>query len=233
MESEPTNPNALTTADEILTRLWRPEQAIPILRYASERDPLNVHHFENLSGAYLNAGQYDSAEEASRTLLILAPDDADWIEYDIGLALLLQGKASEALHHFDEYVGDVNPLRWHGKTLALHDLGRTEDALSELARVLEVDPGPGREVIYWLIGTAYAWIGATDEAFGFFEKQRELHAWAFTSMGNSPLYANLRDDPRWRPFLASVKLDPDFLASVEFNPRLPSEIRLRENAATR
>jgi hypothetical protein len=52
-------------------------------------------------------------------------------------------------------------------------------------------------------------------------------------MGESPLYANLRDDPRWRPFLASVRLDPDFLASAEFNPRLPPEIRLRENAATR
>jgi TolB-like protein len=231
LESEPTDPNALTTAGEILTRLWRAEQAIPILRYASERDPLNANHFQNLAGAYLDAGQYESAEEAYRTDLILAPEHKDWTRWGIGLALLLQGKASEALQHFDESLDHDHPLRWHGKTLALHDLGRTDDALAELAQLLEVDfelPN-----IHWVIGSAHAWIGATDEAFGFFEKQREVDHAIFMSMGDSPLYANLRDDPRWRPFLASVELDPDFLASVEFNPRLPSEIRLREIPVTR
>ena len=110
-------------------------------------------------------------------------------------------------------------------------LNRTDEALSELARLLEVDPGTPN--IYWFIGTAYAWIGATDKAFDFFERQREVNINVFTAMGDSPLYAKLRDDPRWPPFLASVDLDPDFLASVEFNPRLPSEIRWRGNAATR
>ena len=231
LESEPTNPGALTTAGEILTRLWRAEQAIPILRYASERDPLNANYFQNLAGAYLDAGQYELAEEAYRTDLVLAPEYGDWTRWGIGLALLLQGKASEALQHFDENIVDPHPLRWHGKTLALHDLGRTDEALAELAQLREVNPDQAN--IHWVIGTAYAWIGATDEAFGFFEKQRELDNGIFISMGESPLYANLRDDPRWRPFLASVDLDPDFLASVEFNPRLPSEIRLRENDATR
>jgi len=227
LESEPTHFDALTTAGEILTRLWRAEQAIPILRYASERDPLNTYHFENIAHAYLNAGEYASAEEALRTVQLHSPDVGDWIEHEIGLALLLQGKANEALQHFNDNIDEDNPELWHGRTLALHELGRTDDALAELARLLEVDPGPGREAIYWFIATAYAWIGATDEAFSFFDKQRELHTWVFTSVGDSPLYSNLRDDPRWRPFLASVKLDPDFLASVEFNPRLPSEIRLR------
>ena len=233
LESEPTNPNALTTAGEILTRLWRPGQAVPILRYASERDPLNANYSWNLARAYLSAGQYESAEEAYRTHLVLAPDDGEEAEWGIGLALLLQGKASEALQHFNENIGDI-PLRWHGKTLALHDLGRTDDAQSELARLLEIDPVHADEpYIYWFIGTAYAWIGATDEAFGFFEKQNAMMPGIFTLWGDSPLYANLRDDPRWRAFLASVNIDLDFLASVEFNPRLPAEIRLRVNGATR
>lgn len=236
LESEPTNPNALTTAGEILTRLWRAEQAIPILRYASERDPLNANHSWNLARAYLSAGQYVSAEETLRTLQILAPDDDEEAEWVIGLALLLQGKANEALQQFDENVGFM-PLRLHGRTLALHDLGRTDDAVSELAGLLEaaelIEVGSGLVRIYWLVGTAYAWVGATDEALASFEKQREMLPKVFNRMGDNPLYANLRDDPSWRPFLASVKLDPDFLASVEFNPRLPPEIRLRENAATR
>ena len=183
LESEPTHFGALTTAGEVMTRLWRPEQAIPILRYARERDPLSSYHFENLGGAYLDAGQYAAAEEALR----------------------------------------VYQLRLHGKTLALHDLDRQKDAAAELSRLLEVDPN--MPAIAWVIGTAYAWLGAKDEAFRYFEKQREQGIMAFTSMADSPLYANLRDDPRWRPFLASVGLDPDFLASIEFKPRLPSEIR--------
>jgi hypothetical protein len=224
LQSEPTNPDTLTTAGEILDRLWRAEQAIPILRYASQRDPLNVYHFENLAGAYLNAGQYALAEEAFRTVLVLSPED-DWARHGIGIALLMQGKANEALRHFDENLGDDHPLRWHGMTLALHDLDRTHDAQAELAKLVAVIGEPLVENIYWLVGTAYAWIGATDEAFGFLEKQREAQPRIFTSFGDSPLYVNLRDDPRWRPFLASVKIDADFLASVEFNPRLPSEVR--------
>ncbi len=230
LESDPTHFGALTTAGVILVRLGRPEQAIPILRFASERDPLNAYHFENLAGAYLGAGQYESAEETLLAYQVLAPDDDDWTSWDIGLTWLLRGRASEALKFFNENFSD-HPLRWHGKTLALHDLGRSDDALSELAKLLEMDPGTPN--ICWFIGTAYAWIGATDEAFSFFEKQREEDITIFTSMGPGPLYANLQDDPRWRPFLASVGLDPDFLASVEFNPRLPSEIRLWENDPTR
>jgi len=231
LESEPTHFGALTTAGEILTRLWRAEQAIPILRYASERDPVNSYHFGNLGNAYLDAGQYASAEEAFRVYEVLEPDDQSWPRWQLGLALLLQGKAGEALQHFDENFVEDHPLRFHGKTLALHDLGRADDAAAELARLLEVDPN--QPAIDWVIGTAYAWLGAKDEAFGYFERQKEAAIMAFTSMANSPLYANLRDDPRWLPFLISVNLDPEFLASIEFNPRLPAEIRWQLDASTR
>lgn len=231
LESEPTHFGALTTAGEVLTRLWRAEQAIPILRYASERDPVNSYHFGNLGNAYLDAGQYASAEEAFRVYEVLEPDDQSWPRWQLGLALLLQGKAGEALQHFDENFVEDHPLRFHGKTLALHDLGRADDAAAELARLLEVDPN--QPAIDWVIGTAYAWLGAKDEAFGYFERQKEAAIMAFTSMANSPLYANLRDDPRWLPFLISVNLDPDFLASIKFNPRLPAEIRWQLDASTR
>ena len=224
--SEPTHFGALTSAGELFTRLGRAEQAIPILRYATERDPLNWYHFDNLAKAYMHTGQYSAAEEACRVQLVLNPGSGEYSAgWCIGMALLQQGKASEALQYFDENVG-YDPLRWHGKTLALHDLGRDDDARSELAKLHEVDP---REpIIHWIIGTAYAWIGETDKAFAAFEKQREQGFMVFTSVAESPLYANLPDDPRWQSLMASVGRDPDFLASVEFNPTLPAEIRLQK-----
>ena len=172
----------------------------------------------------MSVGQYELAEEARRVELVLSPDD-DFTKWGIGLALLLQGKTSEALQYFDENLDAQHPLRWHGKVLALHDLGRTDEALAELAKLLEVDPGT--PIIHWLIGTAYAGIGETDKAFAYLEKQREEGRWLFTSVAESPLYANLPADPRWESFMASVGRDPDFLASVEFNPTLPSEINLK------
>jgi tetratricopeptide (TPR) repeat protein len=184
---------------------------------------VSSYHFANLGSAYLDAGQYASAEETLRVYQVMEPDDQSWPTWQLGLALLLQSKTSEALQHFEENFAEDHPLRFHGKTLALHDLGRPDDAAAELARLLEVDPQPA---IDWVIGTAYAWLGAKDEAFNYFEKQRQKGLMAFTSMAASPLYANLRDDPRWQPFLASVGVDPEFLSSIEFNPRLPAEIRL-------
>ena len=128
---------------------------------------------------------------------------------------------------FFEAFDENNPLLWYGRTLALHDLGRTDEALSELDRLVEVDPGTGGEIIYWSIGTAHAWIGAIDEAFRLSRPSSEANAIRPPGCtgGRDRVDGNLRDDPRWRPFLASVELDPDYLASVEFNPRLPAEIR--------
>ena len=206
-------------------------KAIPILRYASQRDPVASYHFANLGNAYLDAGHYALAEETLRVYQVMEPDDQSWPRWHLGLALLLQGKASEALQHFDENFAEDHPLRFHGKALALHDLGRPDDAAAELARLLEVDPN--QPAIAWVIGTAYAWLGAKDEAFSYFEKQKAKGIMAFTSMADSPLYANLRDDPRWLPFLQSVNVDPEFLASVEFNPRLPAEISLPASSPTR
>ena len=226
LESEPTRFGAITTAGEVLVRLGRAEQAIPILKYVTERDPLNSYHFDNLAGAYGSAGHYELAMEARRVELVLDPDN-EFAKWDIGTILLLQGKVSEALQHFNDNVDARHPLHSHGKALALHALGRNDDARAELAKLLEFEGNPDAPNVAWFIGTAYAWIGEVDKAFSFFEKQREEASWIFSSVGESPLYANLPDDSRWQPFLASVDRDPEFLASVEFNPTLPSEIRLQ------
>lgn len=230
LQSEPTYLDALNTAVVVLTRLWRAEEAIPIARYARDRDPLNTFVTWNLARAYLNSGRYREAEETFRTHIVSFPNGIR-TSAGIGLALLLQGKAAEALQQFDEKVDDVGFRLW-GQALALNDLGQPDDAMSALDELIEFD-GAGGQYHLWLVGTAYARMGSVDEAFEYFEKKRDVDSGIFRVEADSPLYDNLRDDLRWRPFLASVELDPDFLASVEFNPNLPSEIRFRENAASR
>jgi len=223
LASEPTHFAALTTAGEIMVRLWREEEGIEILRYVAERDPLSPHHYDNIAEAYLNAGAAERAEEAFRTILTLFPDYGGRAPWGIGLALLLQGKPSEAIPEF-ENMPEGHPLRSHGIALALHDLGRHDDAQAALDGLLDVDRGTPN--IEWFIATAYAWFGDIDAAFEFLGQQRQEAYPFFFFMGNSPLYENLRDDPRWLPFLESIKLDPASLRSVDFDPTLPPGIGL-------
>jgi len=222
LQTDPTYSDALNTAAVVLTRLWRAEEAIPIARYASSRDPMNTFVTWNLARAYLNAGQYREAEETFRAHIVFFPD-APRASAHIGLAMLLQGKSAEALQQFDEQVDDA-ALRLWGQVLALNDLGQLDEATSALAELIELDGVDGR-YHWWLVGTAYAWMGSVDDALESFEKQRDADSGIFRVEADSPLYDNLRDDPRWRSLLASFELDPDFLASVEFNPKLPSAIR--------
>ena len=203
-----------------MTRLWREEEAQAIARYATERDPLNTHAIWNLARAQLNGGQYELAEQTMRTFQALNPTSlqAPW---SIGLSLLLQSKPEAALQVFVDQVPD-DAMQLHGKTLALYELGRIDEyeaALGELIGLKDADD----LIALWpfLVATACAWTGNLDDAFKYLEKQRQLNSGIFRVAANSPLYENLKDDPRWLPFLASVELAPEHLASVEFNPRLP------------
>ncbi|MEJ2129312.1 MAG: tetratricopeptide repeat protein, partial [Woeseiaceae bacterium] len=220
---EPTNPDALNAAVVLLTRLWRSGEAIPVARYARERDPLSTFVVWNLARAYRNNGEHAAAAETLGDIVALNPD-AIRAAWGIGVALLMQSKPEQALTQFDNNVSDP-AYRLHGQVLALHDLGRSAEANAALDELLALEES---YAYAYLVGTAYAWTGDLDNAFLYLEKERDNdpgEGSIFRVEANSPLYANLRDDPRWLPFLASVELDPDFLASVEFNPRLPRALR--------
>ena len=228
---EPTNTEALNGAGVLLTRLWREEEAVAILRYTAARDPLNPHVAWNLARAYLVSGQFELAERALRTFYALNPDArrAPWL---IGLSLLLQTRPEAALQHLVDAVLD-DAMKLHGKTLALYELGRTDEAAAALAELIELKIA-GDSKWHWpfLVATAYAWMGNVDDAFTYLEKQRELNSGVFRVTANSPLYENLKDDSRWAPFLESVELAPERLAAIEFNPRLPPGIYARQTFQT-
>ena len=222
---DPTNPDVLNTAVVLLTRLWRSGEAIPLARYARERDPLSTFVVWNLARAYRNNGEHAAAAETLADIVALNPE-AVRAAWGIGFALLLQSEKEQALAHFDNHVSDP-AYRLHGRVLALHDLGRSAEANAALKELLELDES---NAYAYLIGTAYAWIGDLDNAFRYLEMERDTGEGSiFRVEANSPLYANLGNDPRWLPFLESVELAPEFLASVEFNPRLPPGIEALSN----
>jgi len=223
LDVDPTKSEALNIAVVVLDRLWRPEEAVPIAQYVAERDPLFLYVQWNLARAEMNSGAFEAAEATYRTILTIQ-DDHLGAQWQLGVSLVLQGKLEAAEAQFRDHVAD-KALGLHGLVLALHELGRFDESRSALAD-LKASGGPIQwDGVSFLIATASAWVGNTDDAFEYFYKQRETWPGYIRVAANSPMYRNLRDDPRWLPFLRSVELDPEELAAVEFTPRLPATAR--------
>ena len=69
-----------------------------------------------------------------------------------------------------------------------------------------------------LVAALHGFRGEADAAFQWLER----------TSGNDPffpLFAPLRDDPRWLPFLERVGKSPEQLAAIEFEVKLPRSSR--------
>lgn len=222
--NDPLNERALNAAVVILTRLWRSQEAAPIASHIAERDPLYSAGHWNLARAQFNSGAFDVAEETYLTIAA-ASDTTGRSAWLAGLAMVLQGKNEEALAHFRDSVS-IEELQLHGQVLALHELGRMQESRAALASLLSLEGVGEVRSLPWLQATASAWVGNIDDAFRYLDMQAAIdEGGRFRILADNPLYRNLLDDPRWIPFLRSVELDPEDLAAVEFNPRLPAAIR--------
>ncbi len=226
LAADPRNAQALNAAVTLLTRLWRHHEAIPIAEYISKRDPLFAYALWNLARAALNDGQYELAEKTyiAHLSVVSGGVRAHWL---IGLTFLLRGNAEAALEQFQEQV-PLEALRLQGTALALHSLGRQDDADGALAALIAIqDSGDYEWVRPFLIATTYAWFGDADGAFEYLEKQRETWSGFLRVEAHSPLYQKIEKDPRWIPFRESVDVGPEQLAAVEFNPSLPPGLGTR------
>ena len=125
-----------------------------------ERDPLcsycRVAHFATLLGL----GDYEAAEQQARLLLVTDPE-VDLYAYPLGKALLLGGKAEEALDVFDT-IGDVG-FRLAGRTMADYSLGRESNSARQWAQLdarSPDTPGPyvSAQVAAWLAAAFNSWL---------------------------------------------------------------------------
>jgi adenylate cyclase len=66
-----------------------------------------------------------------------------------------------------------------------------------------------------------AYRGEIDRAFEWLDKAVEYNDPGLTGTPTELLFANIRDDPRWIPFLESIGKSPEQLAAIEFEVRIP------------
>ena len=62
----------------------------------------------------------------------------------------------------------------------------------------------------------------SDKEFEWLDKAIESHDTGLAEIGSDILFANIRSDARWLPFLRRLAIAPDQLARIEFTVTVPA-----------
>ena len=211
---EPANSDILGYSAIFADSLGRLDQGVAINQYALQRDPVNPTLHNALGLEYRNNGQLDRAIDSFRTVLSLSPEDIG-AHYHIGEALLLKGEFEAALAEIQKEPFEA--WRMIGLPMAYHSLKRKRESDEALAALI------AKYSETWPYNIAYvlAWRGEKDRAFEFLEKARVVHDPGLSDLAMEILFANIRGNARWNPFLRKLGKTPEQLAAIKFEVKLP------------
>jgi TolB-like protein/Tfp pilus assembly protein PilF len=197
-----TDPDVLNVAGVLSFALGRWDDAERQLRAALVRDPLNTYSMWNLGFTYYGAGRFAHSEGIYRKLLEMEPG-FPWGRNYLGLALLAQGKAEEALAVVQQQSDDGERLRL--LPIFLQAVGRQADA----------DEALKAQIAHWAntgafyVAMTYAHRGDRDHAIEWLERAyKQKDAW-LTNISGEHLFKGMADDPRYKAFLRKMKLPVD------------------------
>ena len=194
--------------------LGRLDEAIALGEYEVASDPLYVPGHFNLAVRYFTAGRMDEAIASYRTGLRLSPG-AEGAQAAIGSALLLQGKADAAMEAM-RLDTDGNE-RLLGLAMVYHALGDRAESDRALAKLLPVHGRAKPTDIAYVM----AYRGEIDRAFEWLQKAVQYNDPNLTEIVFLPYFDNIRDDPRWLPFLRQIGRAPEQLAAIKFDAKVP------------
>jgi tetratricopeptide (TPR) repeat protein len=214
VELDPTNPDFLATASNILRSLGRLDEAIALMEYVVARDPVDpTHHF--YLGLYNRYKLHiEEAIAAYRTTLTLSPDRVA-ANASLARALLLKGEPEAAL----EAVQKEKSV-WRNITLptVYHALGMTAESDAALAKLIEEQEQDSAYNIAYVLADR----GEVDRAFTWLDKAVEYNDPGLGDIAIENFFANIHDDPRWLPFLESIGRSPEQLVAIEFEVTIPN-----------
>ena len=190
------------------------DTALRLQRRAAELDPLSPLVRGNLAGFLLAAGRYEEAEAEALAVAALSPSRAGAMARIQADSLLLRDRPAEALAVLEDHRPDSRnglseaDVGWiSSRAMALHALGRSREAQTELRRLAEAPAAMAR------MGEArfHGFTGDPDGAFAALDRVVAGQSIAgetgqrsgvnFSPLRASPFLASLHDDPRWARFL--------------------------------
>jgi TolB-like protein len=218
--TDPYEPGSvLRTSIRLLTFLQRYEEAEAVARYILDRDPACLPCMTQLVNVLRDVGRHREAAELLESALEW--NDADfYMNWQLGVAWLVAEDPERALTYFEAIDPEMLPgNRLLGRTLALHDLGRTaefEALLAEMQERAAANPEG--------LARVYAWTGQADLAMEWLERWVVSQKPGSVTTVKTDLYAKLADDPRYLAFLERHGASDTDVSTVEFNPQWPREL---------
>ena len=186
-----------------LTSLGRTDESIAEAKQARELDPLTqVTNFQ-VAWALIGARRYDEAVAESEPLTGTYPNANYWI----GVAYLGKGMYEQAIDRFEKTLS-------HSKShqLAQANLGYAYGASKQRDKARKVlaefeELFKQRKTSPYYIAMIYAGLEEPDQTFAWLEKAFTEHSRPLvTGLKVSPMWANLRSDPRFENLLQRMHL---------------------------
>lgn len=193
----PDNPDVLRARASLAGEVGRLDEAIAFARRAMSLDPLSVvakNHYARLCSC---AGRHAEAVEALNAAIELDPHAGE-NHHTLSRALLLQGKAEEALAEAEREVAPI--ARSFATALAQHALSRPDASEAALSWLIDQDAA-------YSIARVYAYREQVDRAFEWLERAYNHRDPGIVNVATEPLLTTLRSDSRWRPLLRKLGLD--------------------------
>jgi TolB-like protein/Flp pilus assembly protein TadD len=198
-ELSPANPTANDLLARIIVYLGRFDEAERQARQAVELDPLSTVTQGNLARVLFYAGKLDEADAFARKAAELQPTGASNHRWQVLIAA--QRGDGEASLREAQLEPDEGYRRFE-LAVAQYVVGDRQAADAALADLL----AKAREGFAYQIAEVYAVRGEKDKAFEWLQIAFDDRDAGMLSLLVDPLMRSLRDDPRYKSFLAKLGL---------------------------
>ena len=198
-ELSPANPTANDLLARAILYLGRLDEAERQARHAVELDPLSVIAQGNLARVLFFAGKLDEADAAARKAAELQPASASSHRWQTVIAAQ-RGDGETALR--EAQLEPDEGYRRFELALAQYVHGDRAAADAALADLI----ANGRDNLAYQIAEVYAVRGEKDKAFEWLQISFDNHDTGTLTLLVDPLLRGLRDDPRYKTFLAKLGL---------------------------
>ncbi len=212
IDLDPSNPILLRWAAIILTELGRHEQAVAVMEYLFERDPVGNITRINLAETSLNAGHFDDAVRICEIEVALSTETSPCGSRLI-LAYLYAGDAAAAMALLERMPASSRVYTRLAPMVNLA-LGRKrafEDSLETLRQACE---GGDTGLCYWVANT-YAFAKDPDALFAWLERLRA--AGTLSLVPGTAFFAAYENDPRWHRLMAELGLSSADLDAIRLD----------------
>ncbi len=174
------------------------EEALPLVRRATEIDPLNPRVHAQHGAVASASSDLEEACEAYQAALELSPG-MTLGHSSLGLLFLRRGMGERAIAEIQREPSVA--FREEALAIAHHALGNRQESDAALARLLHES-----EQWAFQFAAAHACRGEIDRAFHWLDRAYEVHDTGLIWTKVIWLLWNLHSDPRWPAYLAKIGL---------------------------